>query len=129
MPSEHIGEVGTAGAEREWIVAQATIAIRRIIEICGPPPIEMELEIQWQEHDLGEYPVIVLSWEDGMRAAPWKYINRCADVLDELENGAPPFKGPIDANHDEDPYEEDLGIEEFQEHSGPFLVEPPRHDD
>jgi hypothetical protein len=30
---------------------------------------EMELEIQWQEHELGEYPVIVLTWEDGMRDA------------------------------------------------------------
>jgi hypothetical protein len=24
--------------------------------VCGEPPPEMELEIQWQEHDLGEYP-------------------------------------------------------------------------
>jgi hypothetical protein len=31
----------------------------------------MELEVQWQEHELGEYPMIVLTWEDGMRGAPW----------------------------------------------------------
>ena len=24
----------------------------------------MELEVQWQEHDLGGYPTIVLIWED-----------------------------------------------------------------
>src|SRR5258708_32995183 len=27
----------------------------------------MELEVQWQDHDLGEYPTIVLTWEDAMR--------------------------------------------------------------
>jgi len=30
----------------------------------------MELEVQWQEHELGEYATIVLTWEDAMRGAP-----------------------------------------------------------
>ncbi len=46
----------------------------------------MELEVQWQEHDLGEYPMIVLTWEDAMRGAPWEYIERCEEVLTEYEN-------------------------------------------
>ena len=37
----------------------------------------MELEVQWQEHDLGTYPLIVLIWEDAMRGAPWEYIEKC----------------------------------------------------
>jgi hypothetical protein len=36
----------------------------------------LTIEIQWQEHDLGEYPTIVLSWEDAMRGAPWEYIQK-----------------------------------------------------
>jgi hypothetical protein len=55
---------GTPGADPEWISAQATLAIRHIIKICGPPPPEMELEAQWQERELGGYPTIVLLWED-----------------------------------------------------------------
>jgi hypothetical protein len=43
----------------------------------------MELEIQWQEHDLGEYPVIVLTWEDATRGAYGKYVANCADALTE----------------------------------------------
>ena len=39
-------------------------------KVCGEPPPEMELEVQWQEHELGEYPTIVLAWEDAMRGAP-----------------------------------------------------------
>jgi hypothetical protein len=90
MPVEIIGEVGTAGAEREWLAAQASIAIKQIIKKCGPPPPEMELELLWQEHDLGDYPVIALTWEDGMRGAPSKYISRCQDALFEHEEGEPP---------------------------------------
>jgi hypothetical protein len=51
----------------------------------------MALEIQWQEHDSGTHPLVVLSGEDGMRAAPSKYIERCEDALATLAGGeAPP---------------------------------------
>ena|SRR5215472_4729260 len=53
MPVETIGELGTPGASREWISAQAMLAIRFITKNCGSPPPEMELEVQWQEHELG----------------------------------------------------------------------------
>ncbi len=33
-------------------------------------PPEMELEVQWQEHELGEDPMIVLRWDDAMRGKP-----------------------------------------------------------
>lgn len=90
MPIEIIGEFGTAGAEREWIVAECALAIRHLTKVCGEPPPEMELEIQWQEHDLGEYPTIVLTWEDAMRGAPGKYIARCEKALTAYENGEEP---------------------------------------
>jgi len=86
MPVEIIGEFGTPGASREWISAQATLAIRFIIEKCGPPPPEMELEVQWQEHELGSYPTIVLLWEDAMRGTPWNYLERCQVALMAHEN-------------------------------------------
>lgn len=87
MPTEIIGEFGTAGAEREWIVAECELAIKHLKKVCGEPPPEMDLEIQWQEHDLGSYPTIVLSWEDPMRGAPCNYIARCEAALAAFENG------------------------------------------
>jgi hypothetical protein len=30
----------------------------------------MELEIVWQEHELGSYPTIGLVWDDPMRGPP-----------------------------------------------------------
>ena len=85
MPSVHIGEFGTPGASREWLSAQATLAIRHIIKVCGPPPMQMELEVQWQEHDLGSYPLIVVTWEDGEYGplgVPEDYVQRCIEALD-----------------------------------------------
>jgi len=64
MPVEIIGEFGTPGASSEWIEAEGKLAIKHVVKICGSPPQEMELEIVWQEHELGSYPVIALIWED-----------------------------------------------------------------
>ena len=86
MPVEIIGEFGTPGAEREWLSAEATVAIHHIVKTCGEPPMEMELEVQWQETDVGSYPTIVLTWEDAMRGAPWDYIQRCEEALTAYEN-------------------------------------------
>ena len=72
MSVETIGEVETSGASREWIVAECELAIKHLKKVCGEPPPEMELEVQWQEHELGAYPLIVLTWEDAMRGAPWE---------------------------------------------------------
>src|SRR5215469_13667835 len=47
----------------------------------------MELEIQWQEHELGSYPTFVLLWEDAMRGTPWNYLERCRVALTAHENG------------------------------------------
>ena len=86
MSVEIIGEAGTPGADREWINAECELAIMHLKKVCGEPPPEMELEVQWQEHELGEYPTIILTWEDAMRGAPWGYIEKCEEVLTEYEN-------------------------------------------
>jgi len=72
---------------REWISAQTSLAIRHIVKLCGLPPPEMELEVQWQEHELGSYPTIILLWEDAMRGTPWNYLERCRVALTAYENG------------------------------------------
>lgn len=56
MSVEIIGEVGTSGADREWISAECELAIKHLKKVGGEPPPEMGLEVQWQEHELGEYP-------------------------------------------------------------------------
>lgn len=114
MPVEIIGEFGTPGASIEWLDAQATLAIRHLKKICGDPPPEMELETVWQEHELGNYPIIGLVWEDPMRGAPWNYISRCETALVAFENGGelppgwtmPPVRSDEDDAFDE-PFDPD----------------------
>lgn len=108
MPIEIIGEFGTPGAEHEWIVAECELAIKHLVKVCGEPPPEMKLEIEWQEHELGSYPTIVLMWNDPMRGAPSNYLSRCEAALAAYENGGelPPgwYMPPI-RSEDEDPNE------------------------
>jgi len=40
MPIEIVGEVGTPGAETEWIEAQGKLVIHQLIKVCGDPPPE-----------------------------------------------------------------------------------------
>ena len=86
MPVEIIGEAGTPGAAREWIDAECQLAIKDLKKVCGEPPLEMELEVQWQEHELEEYPTLVLTWEDAMRGSPWEYLEKCEEAFTEYEN-------------------------------------------
>jgi hypothetical protein len=86
MPVEMIGEFGTPGADSEWLEAEGKLAIGHVKRICGDPPPEMELEILWQEHELGNYPTIGLVWDDPMRGTPWNYISRCEAALTAFEN-------------------------------------------
>jgi hypothetical protein len=113
VPNELIGDFGTPGASQEWLDAQAKLAIRHIKKVCGDPPPEMELEIVWQEHELGNYPVIGLVWEDAMRGAPSEYIARCESALTAYEYGEEPPRWSLpaleeDKEEDDDSLDPDL---------------------
>lgn len=85
MPVEIIDEFCAPRASHAKISAQASLAIRHIVKTCGPPPPEMTLEVRWQGHELGDYPVIALVWEDAMRGTPWRYLSKCRDAFSEFE--------------------------------------------
>lgn len=108
MPIEIIGEFGTPGADREWIAAQGKRAIRYIVKLCGEPPPDMRLVVEWYEHELGYYPVIALIWEDGMIGVPENYLSRCEAALETYENGGqlpPGWTMPPVLSEDDDPNE------------------------
>ena len=113
MPSEIIGEFGTPGASSEWIGAEGKLAIKHIVKICGAPPPEMKLEVIWQEHELGLYPVIGLTWEDPFRGVPSNYVSRCEAALTAYENGGelpPGWTMPPVRDDDEDIEEEPFDL-------------------
>jgi hypothetical protein len=76
------------------------------------PQPGMELEIVWQEHDLGNYLVIGITWEDPFRGVPWNYVERCDVALTAYENGGelppgwimPPVRSD-DEEFEEEPFD------------------------
>jgi hypothetical protein len=52
MAVEIMEEAGTPGASREWIGAECQLTNKHLKRVCGEPPTEMELDVQWQEHEL-----------------------------------------------------------------------------
>jgi hypothetical protein len=69
----------------------------------------MELEVQWQEHEIGSYPMIVLTWEDAMRGTPWNYVSRSEAALTAFENGGELPSGwsmPAVPSDDDDGFDE-----------------------
>jgi hypothetical protein len=52
MPTEIIGEFGTAGAEREWIVAECELAIKHLEKVCG------ELRLRWRLRSSGRNMIL-----------------------------------------------------------------------
>lgn len=85
MPRESIGQCGCAQyPDRRWITAELELAICYIRHACGEPPPGYVLEILWQQHDLGEYATVGITW-DGPCEAPWDYISRAEDALERFD--------------------------------------------
>jgi len=82
----------------------------------------MKLELQWQEHELGEYPMTVLTWEDAMRRAPHEYVERCERALTAYEYGEEPPRWSLPA------LDEDQDEEEHSDPPDPDMPPEPRPD-
>jgi hypothetical protein len=85
MPREIIGECGCS-QERSEAVYETEVGIRYLKRVCGEPPPGMDLRVGWGESDSGEYPIIVLVWDDPMRGTPLEYIIKCHEALRTLES-------------------------------------------
>jgi hypothetical protein len=79
------------GASHEWIDAKCDSRSNTLKKVRGEPPPEIELELQSQEYELGEYTMIVLTWEDASRGAPRVFIEKCEEALTEYENRSADF--------------------------------------
>ncbi len=78
MPVESIGACGISRGE--WSPSEMELGICYIRQACGEPPHGYELEIVEQDHDLGPYSMIGLTWE-GPNDAPWEYLRRAEAAL------------------------------------------------
>lgn len=84
MPWEHVGDCGDGQLphEREWVLTQLKLGLTYLKGVCGEAPEGCELDIEWHEHELVDYPTISLWWDPEVQTdAPWAYISRCEVAL------------------------------------------------
>lgn len=90
MLRENIGEcgIGQMPGDRDWIIVQLELGICYLKAVLGPPPKRCKLEVIWHEHELGDYPSIGLTWNQGeLGERERNYIARC-DVALSIFNEA-----------------------------------------
>ena len=92
MGRETIGQCGTSSETGiEWCWIQMEMAILYLKHVCGPPPRGCDIEITGNDHDLGTYYDISLTWDGpGMLgSAEQKYIRECELALEIFEEAMP----------------------------------------
>ncbi len=113
MPWISIGSVGTGQmpGEREWILLCYDLALSYLKFRCGEPPPGCELDVMWQEHDLGEYPALGVYYDF---EPPWAYIHRCEAELERFDNAIDwaEIQREQDFADDDDPTESDNELDE-----------------
>jgi hypothetical protein len=58
--------------------------IKYIKERCGEPPAGVDVEIMYQDHELGSYPVIAVVWDDYETSYPDEYIAKCIEAYEKF---------------------------------------------
>src|ERR1017187_7921156 len=106
MPSEHIGSCGISQGSGAWALGELELGICYILHACGEPPKGYELGIVWHEHELGDYPVIGISWE-GPYDAPPEYIRDAEKALSRFNDAVD--WAAIDLGRETDAIDEDEG--------------------
>ena len=62
--------------------------LRYLKKTCGKPPRGprgVDVEIIWQDHELGSYPVIAVVWDDYVTSYPHEYIEKCMVAYEHFE--------------------------------------------
>lgn len=71
-------ELGDSSA---WIAYCNEFAMSYIKTVLGEPPYKSELAIRWNEHEMGSYPTLGVSFTDTMEEPPWDYISKAENLL------------------------------------------------
>lgn len=87
MPSEHISDCGIGEMPHErWLITECLQWGIDYLRLTVGEPDGFTLEVLWQEHDLGEYPYIGVTWDSGAAQPPaeyrWKW-ERALKVFDD----------------------------------------------
>lgn len=85
MGREFIGECLASGEDPEFDNYEMELAIKFIKRACGKPPRGVDVQISWEDHELGSYPVISVIWDDFVTGYPGEYIGKCIEAFERFD--------------------------------------------
>jgi hypothetical protein len=85
MGREFIGECPGSGENPDLDDLETKLAIKYIKQICGEPPRGVDVEVTWNDHELGSYPVISVVWDDYIAEYPDEYIEKCIEAFERFD--------------------------------------------
>jgi hypothetical protein len=87
MPCEILGEIGCCGShDISWVEFCYNMVISYIKFILGDPPDGCEIDIFWQDHDLGSYPIIGVAWGLLYNDYPSEYIKKSEALIEKFND-------------------------------------------
>lgn len=100
---ESIGECDGSvyGDELSWVAFCNEFALNYLRTVMGEPSKGATLEIKWNDHELGSYPTIGVTFSSAMDNPPWDYINKAEQLLDRF-NDSVKWSDLKDAMYEED---------------------------
>jgi hypothetical protein len=78
MGCEFIGDYPTSGENSEFDDYAADS------QKCQPPR-GVNVQVTWEDHELGSYPVISVVWNDDITDYPDEYIGKCIEAFDHFD--------------------------------------------
>ncbi len=61
------------------------MTIKYIKQQCGQPPRTVNVQVTWEDHELGSYPVISVVWDDSITDYPDEYIGKCMEAFERFD--------------------------------------------
>jgi hypothetical protein len=77
--------VGECFADPETVSQEMELAIKYIKHMCGETPPGVDVQITYEDHELGSYPVISVVWDDYVTGYPEDYIQKCIEAFERFD--------------------------------------------
>lgn len=85
MGREFIGECPKQGEDSDLNQYETELTIKYIKKKCGPPPAGVDVQVTWEDHELGSYPVISVVWDDYTSEYLEDYIAKCISAFEKFD--------------------------------------------
>jgi len=85
MGREFIGDCPVSGEDSGFDDYETELTIKYIKQESGQSPHGVDVQVTWEDHELGSYPVISVVWDDYTIEYPDEYIEKCMEAFERFD--------------------------------------------